>query len=502
MFPDKVETTYNFEFVDAKSGDPIGLEDGVGVNVQFTGKDQGTVTSYEGISGSSYTSENGLLVVSSTKTATSADPFEVNAVAHLDGYVSSSLRVQAFETAENYFVIKMVKIDNTPTGVAAVQNTDISTSSGVTAAEVVIEAAVTSGSTSTATKTTVTVPAGIEMKDASGNVLKGAVKSTLVYFNNEDNESTTSFPGGFGARVDNNGSDEEGFFVTAGFVSLEMEVGGSKVSTFSTPITITTEVPASTINPKTDQPIQAGESIDIWSYDTETGQWKYENTATFGAQLSNGNFPAVMTPTHLSYWNLDWWGQNCSGAVITINAPDLTEEKIVSFEISNNITKTFFKRTRKRVKNGSTITLRRVPNTDLKIKAVDFGCGDGYVGELVFDGCGGGGTLNITKTASVSNAITVTADVSGYCEKDPNTLLKPSGTLYLRHVDASGSCQSRRYRKITLNRGKITIDNVIPGGTYRGIFRYNGKWHTRTMKADAATLNYILSGKIEDAICD
>lgn len=500
VFPEEVKTPIGIEFLDAKTGAPIGLEGGEMVNVTFTGKDQSSVTSYEGVGGTSYTSDFGLLAVSTSKTPTANDPLDVNVVAHLDGYVSTSQRIQTFDTGEVFVQVNMVKIDDTPNGVTAKINSDISTTSGVTASTVVIEAAATSGTTSTTTKTTVTVPAGIEMKDKSGNVLKGTVKSTLVYFSIEEDGALGSFPGGFDASVDRNGSEEDGNFVTAGFVSLDMEVGGTKVSTFSKPITITTEVPAATVNPNTGNTIQTGETIDIWSYDTETGKWTYENTATFGAQLSNGNFEATMTPTHLSYWNLDWhYAGKCKvGATITIDAPAITSSAYVRFDLLYKNSGRRFRTLGRRVRNGQTYTFRNAPPKDFIIKPSVSSCSNvSYSGQLEFNGCGSGGSLSLTKTLSGgSTTINISADVSGYCVSNPTVLIRPTGTLYLRKRGACG-----RWIRARMNRGKLTVSNLTVGATYTGYFYHGGVWHKRTAVIDQTTIDYVLSGPIPTSIC-
>jgi hypothetical protein len=500
VFPEELETTIGIEFLDAKTGAPIGLEDGKVVTVTFTGKDQSSVKSYDGVSGTSYTSDFGLLVVSTSKTPTANNPLDVNVVAHLDGYVNTSQRIQAFDTGEVFVQVNMVKIDDTPNGITAKVNSDISTTSGVTESTVVIEAAATSETTSTTTKTTVTVPAGIEMKDKSGNVLRGTVKSTLVYFSIEEDGALGSFPGGFDASVDRNGSEEDGNFVTAGFVSLDMEVGGTKVSTFSQPITITTEVPAATINPSTGNTIQTGETIDIWSYDTETGKWTYENTATFGAQLNNGNFEATMTPTHLSYWNLDWhYAGKCRvGATITIDAPEMTSPGYMRFDLLYKNSGRMFRTLSKRVQNGQTYTFMNAPPQDFIIKPSTSSCsGVSYSGQLEFNGCGSGGTLQLAKTSSEGGStININADVSGYCTSNPTVLIKPTGTMYIRKKGACG-----RWIRARMVKGKITINNLNIGATYKGYFYYGGVWHTRTAVLTQETTDYVLNGPVPTSIC-
>lgn len=65
--------------------------------------------------------------------------------------------------------------------------------------------------------------------------------------------------------------------MTGGFTSIELtDEKGNKAATFSNPMEITMQIPKGTINPDTGKEIKTGDKIGIWSYDTTTGQWKYE----------------------------------------------------------------------------------------------------------------------------------------------------------------------------------------------------------------------------------
>ncbi len=492
-FTEPIESELVVEFYDARTGRAIETP----ITVDISGKDKAVTTNHNGNVINSFVSERGMVSFSTSKKISATNPFDATVIAHLDGYVSTSKRFRTHNTGISSMKINMVKASDTPEGVSAVTNSRISTSTGVTASEVVIEASATSSVTSTTTKTTVSVPQGVEMKDKSGKVLKGEVKSTLVYFGTQDDPSLNSFPGGFEAIVDNNNSDQDGVFTTAGFVSLEMTVNGTKVSDFSKPISITTEVPAATINPETGNRIQTGEKIDVWSYDTETGEWKYEATAVFGAQLPNGNFEAKMTANHLSYWNLDWFTRDgtCPNRLpVKFDVPEMTGKEYIEFEIINKTTGRLYKTKKVLVENGATAYFYRLPkNIDFTFKASE---NSDYSGTLEVSACTSGElTYNLTRRETTNPTITITADIAGYCPQNPEVLIKVSQAFMYRKVG------SNTWKTTDMVEGLVTLPNLEVGEKYEAQFEYNDTWHYRTAEVESGKTFYELVGEVSEEDC-
>ncbi|GLQ75042.1 Ig-like domain-containing protein [Vibrio penaeicida] len=171
------------------------------------------------------------------------------------------------------------------------------------------------------------IPANTEFFDSNGNPFEptGAVKASAVLvsadpknLSNSTNNPLFAFPGGLqvsgleGATPSDLNNDSEFSFISAGFVAIEIKDSlGNQVSQFGGDgINLNFEVPKSTVHPNTSQPIKLEDgSIPLWSYNENTAKWSYEGEALITAENAN-TFSVVKKITHLSYYNLDWYGTN------------------------------------------------------------------------------------------------------------------------------------------------------------------------------------------------
>ncbi|MFN8673251.1 MAG: hypothetical protein U0457_14365 [Candidatus Sericytochromatia bacterium] len=274
----------------------------VSINIDGSDKDKFEKTTY--------TFENGEIKLSLKKgiKATAQNPLNFTIVAKSEGYFSSSTEFQLKDDKNNLFSINLVDINNPPVGVAALETKNNKADANGALVEKINLSINEPKSGSTLS---VNLPANTILKDSEGKPLSGNVTANIGYFNNQSDSSFNAFPGGLNnATVDKNGKKETGYFMTGGFTSIELtDEKGNKAATFSNPMEITMQIPKGTINPDTGKEIKTGDKIGIWSYDTTTGQWKYETEGAVG-ELSNNNFIVKYTAQHLSYWNLDWHYDN------------------------------------------------------------------------------------------------------------------------------------------------------------------------------------------------
>ncbi len=164
---------------------------------------------------------------------------------------------------------------------------------------------------------TVNIPAGAVLKDANGQPLTGAITANLVYYPSTSTDALQSFPGGLDNIVQTNGAISA--FITAGFLAMEITDSAGRVaasvSGTGKQIELTMEISSQTMNPDTGNPIQVGDSLPLWSFDTNKGRWKKEATLTVTSGGNTGLLASYST-NHLSFWNLDWIPQNtCTGKI-------------------------------------------------------------------------------------------------------------------------------------------------------------------------------------------
>lgn len=171
------------------------------------------------------------------------------------------------------------------------------------------------------------IPAGTGFIGEDGQPFTplGEVSVSMMLFSadpkglaDDENNPLYLFPGGLspegfdGELPSDITSPDSVTFISAGFVAIEIgDESGNKVSSFDGEgVTLAFEVPKSTINPQTGEPLSLDDgTIPIWSYTDSTGKWRNEGDAVI--EQENENTFTVSKPiTHLSYYNLDWYGQD------------------------------------------------------------------------------------------------------------------------------------------------------------------------------------------------
>ncbi len=305
------------EFVDAATGQLISTP----VNISFSGTNKDNVISTDNESLTALKSENGLALfaIKDELTPDMTEPFKVILVCSANGYLSTSKAINVITTGVSKFTIIMTNVEGSlPKGVVSNQVTSGSTSSSGTTNDIEVSSG---DDPSSGASAKISIPSGTKLLDADGNVLSGEIKTRVTYFNPVDDQSLGAFPGGFNVNVQRtDNSMDDGNFVTAGFVAIDMSVGNAQVENFSKDIDIDLEIPSGFVNPLNGEQLKAGDKIPVWSYNEVTGEWKEEGEVTVPAGKSaNGNHRVSFKASHLSYWNLDWfYGDYCNTGV-TLN---------------------------------------------------------------------------------------------------------------------------------------------------------------------------------------
>lgn len=277
-------------------------------DVQISGKDAAKVMMGSG--GTDFRVMNGILPLALDPSASPspANPVIFNVYASIPGFAPvSQTFIVTSDTIPMDHVILAVEYDNPADGTSAlVKNTDLN--AGVAPATTL-----TTPTTATMHETsTITIDDGTQMLDANGAIInESKLQSKIVHFGTGTESSMMAFPGGFNpVDVEKDGEAvHDVTFKTGGFLSIKMQAGNTEVKNFSKPITVTAELNDALINPITDQPVQVGDEIPIWSMNEQTGQWKYESTAVVAMDL-NGKTSIQFKAAHLSCWNIDWWFYN------------------------------------------------------------------------------------------------------------------------------------------------------------------------------------------------
>lgn len=228
---------------------------------------------------------------------TAAAPLKFNLVITGTGYLPLIIPVTVSTLMSNQILkASILNLTVPTTGVSSGSTTAAVTGGTVTSATTLS----TPTSAGAPESTTITIPAGTKLQDASGNVINASsVAISANNFNTSQQNAVDLFPGGgLAAGNVSGGTQSTGVFVPAGFVNVDMTAGGIPVKTFATPINLSMTLDPAFKSPSTGAPLAAGSQLGIYSYDTGTGQWKFEQNAT--VVNNGGNLQVNFTTSHLT----------------------------------------------------------------------------------------------------------------------------------------------------------------------------------------------------------
>jgi hypothetical protein len=255
---------------------------------------------------------------------TAAKALSFNIIVKGSGYEDKNIPVAIIENQFSQIIEVTMLKSNTPTSVTSVisRNVPLSPTGAVTATTTLV----TPVSATVPQTTTVTLPAGTQLKDGSGAILTGsAVNARAINFDASDPEAIGLFPGGdFSAPVVTGPGGTKGpaFFIPAGYTSIQLFVGTTEVKSFTNPISVKVQLDPAFRPQATGALLKAGDQLSIYSYQVETGEFKYESMGTV-AQDGSGQLAITFETSHLTIFII---GDviptpGCKGAEVTFIAP-------------------------------------------------------------------------------------------------------------------------------------------------------------------------------------
>lgn len=206
-----------------------------------------------------------------------------------DGYVGKSFIVDlTTENADIKTVNTLLSLTSkSADGVADASETS-SVEGGTTAEAIVVDAKNAAASASA------TVPAGVELLDANGAKVSGDV--TLNVTAASGVSAGAIIPEGINANSDT-------FEVPVGSVNVLMtNAEGSKVKSFSNPISVTVAIPADTM--LDGEAVKTGDMLNLKSHNEDTGEWVNESgKVTVGAFNAEANtYTGSFETNHLTFF--------------------------------------------------------------------------------------------------------------------------------------------------------------------------------------------------------
>lgn len=304
------------------------------INLTVAAADQAKVVADED-GDYTFADEDGVISIAlkNSVVPTEANPVSITLVAKAGpDYIDSSTVVYLTSPGVHSFAVNMVAIAAPPAGVEAARSAE---SAAVGGNGVTARALAASSTDADAPAASITLPANTTLTDASGAALTGDLTIDVAHHTSGTADALETFPGTLTARIDNadafNATNprslaegDAGNFVSGGFTSITVTDAAGKVAhnvngadASVKPLTLKVKVSADTVNPDTNALVKAGDTLPVWSYDNETGVWKFEANGTVTAEGTD-LFVTYMT-NHLSFYNLDWYqGKVCHGVKLNL----------------------------------------------------------------------------------------------------------------------------------------------------------------------------------------
>lgn len=291
-----------------------------GLQVSVTGEDKDAVYDLGGFKTISV--NNGIVAVGldPRTTPSASNPIKFNLVISGGGYLPMNIPVTMVgNQLQQIRSVKVMKVTAPAPGCSTISPA-FGLTNGATASAVTFGSALSSANPETVT---VGVPAGTSFKDADGKAISGSnLQVNMAEFDNSE-ESMSVFPGGSMTATDvlgPNNSTSALTFIPAGFLNLDMSVNNIAVRLFSQPISLSMGIDTDYKNPGTDAAVKAGDMLAVYSYQVESGQWKFESNVPVIS--SNGKLKVDFTTNHLTWYMVGKAVEACtSGLTLNIKAP-------------------------------------------------------------------------------------------------------------------------------------------------------------------------------------
>jgi len=447
-------STFNFVFINASTGEPIGSLDNKKVTVVITGEFASAVTEISGQSAAAFLSDKGFMTLALKKNVIPSNnsPVRFNIIAETSGFLPAYLSIELVSESHLNYQIDMIEINNPPAGVANTINTNGNANNGNVTSPINLQ---TNTVGTSATKASLSIPQNVILKDAAGISLNGALKVSLSYFNNLETSASNYFPGGgMMCNLEKNGLTTPSMLYSAGFICIDIsDASGRKAAKVENGnVNTSIEIPQGTFNPTTNSNVVSGDSIPLLSFNENTGKWVFERNEAVVSE--NGKLVINSVIKHFSYYNWDWDVQTCSVALTSkilfksttipngypLNFYLTARRQTDGFELGNTF-KHYGKYWFTNTYDGSNyVSLYMVCPTAVAIGAINPANNEVMGGVLINSPCQTGMTYDLYLTSGTQLPTdSIVINIQGYCASNPNVVISPSLAFWYKDVSISAN---------------------------------------------------------------
>lgn len=294
---DEIDTVVSASLVDAETGNYVSSR----AAVWFMGDDADTVVDMfsDPITGQQV--EGGLTSfgIANGVVPSESNPVQLRVVAMANGYSMGVAHIAVRTSGTTDVIIPLYKQNTVLNpGDYGTASQTIASSGGVVQATTTVR----TSDTPTVTAASVTIPTGTEARTSDGSPAQGPISANITYFEASPGTGAVPFRAGSVATVEGRNGEPDGSLslLAASSISL-VDQGGNGVDYLSSPVEISMELNDETINPRTGQPFQPGDEIDMFVYDPVTATWRFAGTSTASTGTGKGVNPGTI------FQNSIWW---------------------------------------------------------------------------------------------------------------------------------------------------------------------------------------------------
>lgn len=301
-------------FEDASTGEMLTTAGMDKIDVVFTGTDQSLTMTPGGKRKNRFSTSTGTIEFNLdpyAKVPSVDQPVDLVLQADCPGYLPAFRQIRISNEGNHRIYIKMIRPDDLPSGVTSFMVEDLTTVSGGK-----VNAAVEQ--TIGATGAKIELAEGIVLRASDGTPLEGSLSMETRFYDTRLVNTSDLLPGGEnGYFTQSDGTLESVFLVPGVWMDIEITDQQGKVASQvgSGEINLTLPVNPDMYNPLTKKTIQAGDKLQLISFDPANGRWQNEGEATY----SQAGVKVGLQ--HLSTWGLGVTSPN-SNVQINLRSTD------------------------------------------------------------------------------------------------------------------------------------------------------------------------------------
>ncbi len=494
----EVSATFNFQFVNAATGEQLGLEDGQAIDVTLR-EINGDITDVSLFNENEFTAPGGFLGLSTAPDfePTASNPAKFQLSIQSDGFLSKVQHVNVTAAGDYTFVVPLVELGNDAEGIASVEGTYGTATNGLVKTGFTIESPVIA---STGSKVTIDVQDSTRVMTDDGKNLRGALMASLVFFSATDDAARAAYPGGFFTQFRENGVTSDGLLYPAGLVSLEITDEFGKVAhTFDPPLKLTMDLADATMNPNTGSSVKSGDDIDIWSSDV-SGKAEFVWDEELSSIIDGGpsDYSVSFEAQHLSHWMAAFRRATfkCDNPITVIGVPSKSgndcrrpfrmflRDKLTGFLLGTSTglgSMSLGSITNGQGVSGSFDLTLTTPTTSMGSSGSSGSTGEVF-GELTVSSLCDGSVYNFNVDC---DADAIEIKVSGYCPDEPKVRIRPTAPVFYKPID-----QNEDYWTYIglVKKGQGKLYGPVLNQSYTFRTYYNKKVYTHPLTVDPSLM--------------